>query len=276
VDGRLGDATEVPLSGTSGCVEATSFDNSYVTVALDLQTPLSQLGLIDGFYIVVEDVPAAVRLSTGRYNGDLSWSLAPGELDRVYATLPTNRRDAFVLSVRVLIPDPLGYEFASTAARFDVVISPDKAQVAVASRIEQNCDLYKSLPSVQEDRPDEERRLAAARVEWEAEAGARLERAWRKQEAERWSAREAELSAHYDAMLAAAEMRYRQQVVHRVAAAEAQWNARLAIIGARSRANTEHAPRYRKCAQCDRLRRLVIGVAALLGLSVALSTVARP
>jgi hypothetical protein len=235
--------------------------------------------LIDGFYIVVEDVPAAVRLSTGRHNGDLSWSLAPGELDGVYATLPANRRDAFVLSVRVLIPDPHGYEFASTAARFDVVISPDEAQVSVASRIERHCDLYKPPPSIQEDSPDEERRLAAAHAEWEAEAGARLERAWRKRETdekERWSAREAELSARHDAMLAAAEIRYRQQVVDRVAAAEAQWNARLAIIGVRSRANTGHAPQDRKCTDCNRLKNRAIDVVWLLGLSVALSAVAMP
>jgi hypothetical protein len=125
-----------------------------------------------------------------------------------------------------------------------------------------------SLPAAQENRLDEEQRLAAARLEWEAEAEARLARTrcrWQAEENERWSAREAELTARYQADLAAAETRYRQQVVDRIAAAEARWSARLATIGARSRANTEHVPHYRKCAECDCLRRLVIGLVWLLG-----------
>ena len=266
MDRSLGGATEAPNSRIRTSDEATGSSNSFATVALDLHTPLAQLGSIDGFYIVVEDVPVGMRLSAGRHNGDRSWSLAPGEIDGVYATLPANRSDALVLSVRVLIPDPLGYEFASTVARFDVVISPDARQLPVAARIEKYHDPHKYPSS--EDRVSEERRLAAAHTEWEAETDARLERArlkWEADEKERWSARDAELSARYHGMLTAAETRYRQQLVDRIVTAEAQWNARLAISGARTRANMGQVPQFNKCSEYERLRRLVVNVACFLG-----------
>jgi hypothetical protein len=222
--------------------DAVGMGNRDATVPLDLQTPLAQLGIIDGIYIVVEDVPAAVRLSAGRYNGDLSWSLGPGELDGLYAALPANQKDAFALSVRVLMPDPLGYEFASTIARFDVTLSPNNAQTVVAALVEQNRRAHDSqcwpqFPNA--DRMDDLQRLDTIRAECEAEAEARLARTWCKwqaEEKERWSAREAELAVQYNAGLTAVETRYQQQVLDRVAAAEAQWSAHRAITEARHRA----------------------------------------
>jgi len=272
VERGLGRATEALGSVKSMRDDAAGFSNRDATVPIDLQAPLAQLGMFDGIYVVVEDVPAAVRLSAGRYNGDLSWSLGPGELDGLCATLPANKRNAIVLSVRVLIPDPLGYEFASTIARFDVVVSPDNAQTVVASRIEQNYRAHESQSSPllipNTDRMDEFQRLAAIRAEYEAEADARLARTWCKwqaEEKERWSAREAELAVRYNATLAAVEARYQRQVIERIAAAEAQWSARRAITEARDRSNSEDASQHCKCAECGRLKRLVVSTFWLLG-----------
>ena len=44
-------------------------------VAVDLQSPLMQLGAIDGLYVVIQGIPPGVRFSAGRYNGDDTWSL---------------------------------------------------------------------------------------------------------------------------------------------------------------------------------------------------------
>src|SRR5262245_17756400 len=87
-------------------------------VALDLEHPLLQPGAANGAYVVVEDVPPGTRLTAGRCNGDDTWSLARGELDGLQAILPADRIEPFLMSVRILTPDPHGYDYASTAARF--------------------------------------------------------------------------------------------------------------------------------------------------------------
>jgi hypothetical protein len=104
-------------------------------VPLDLQSLFLQVGAVDGIYVVVEDVPAGIRLSAGRYNGNDTWSLAPGQLDGLQAILPPDRIEPFVLTVRILIPDPGGYDYASTAARCELIVCPDReSAVAVAAR----------------------------------------------------------------------------------------------------------------------------------------------
>src|SRR5262245_54373437 len=52
-------ATDIPPGGSS-CIRR---------VALDLEYPLLQVGAVDGVYVVVEDVPAGIRLTAGRCNG---------------------------------------------------------------------------------------------------------------------------------------------------------------------------------------------------------------
>jgi hypothetical protein len=94
-------------------------------IRLDLGTPLSDLGVFDGIYIVVENMPAGARLSAGRCNGDLSWSLAPDELADLQLILPDRADRSFALTIRVLMPDPQGYDFASTLAKFDLFVATD-------------------------------------------------------------------------------------------------------------------------------------------------------
>ncbi len=205
-----------------------------VAVAIDLQTPLMRLGAIDGVYVVLEDIPPGVRFSAGRCNSADTWSLAPGELEGLYATLPATRMHPFVLAVRVLTPDPCGYEYASTAATFDVVVEPGATPRAVAafSRCPQQTKPLGTIVALPDDpRAAEDRRLAAARTEWHAEAALQLERAhtqWEAAACEQWAAREAALRAQHAVDLAETEARWRRREADRIAMAEAQWNARAA------------------------------------------------
>jgi hypothetical protein len=224
---------------TSGTSVAPSESLEGVAVAIDLQTPLMRLGAIDGVYVVLEDIPPGVRFSAGRCNGVDTWSLAPGELEGFYATLPGARKDPFVLAVRVLTPDPCGYEYASTTATFDVVVEPGATPSAVAalSRCSQQAKPLGSIVAVPDaPRATEDRRLAAARAEWHAEAALQFERArtqWEAATCEQWAAREAALGAQHAVDLAEAETRWRRREADRIGMAEARWNARAATREAR-------------------------------------------
>jgi hypothetical protein len=211
-------------------------------VAVDLQSPLMQLGAIDGIYVVIQGIPPGVRFSAGRYNGDDTWSLAPGELEELRAILQDARTDPFILTVRVLTPDPCGYDYASTTATFDVVVTPGAIPSAVTAYPRQlhranSPDSVVALPD--DPRAAEDRRLAAARDEWQAETAFQFERTraqWEAVAREQWAAQEAVLNARHAANLAEAESRWRDREVARIAAAEAQWSARAATRQARRRA----------------------------------------
>jgi hypothetical protein len=229
---------EVPVErATPGDKVAPSKSLEGLAVAIDLQTPLIRLGAIDGVYVVLEDIPPGIRFSAGRCNGDDTWSLAPGELEGFYASLPGTQMQPFVLVVRVLTPDPCGYEYASTTATFEIVVEPGAKPSAVAAftqRPQQPLGSIVALPS--DPRAAEDRRLAAARAEWDAEALLQLERArtqWEAGACEQWTARETALRTQHAVDLAEAEARWRRREADRIAMAEAQWNARLATREAR-------------------------------------------
>jgi hypothetical protein len=116
------------LSGEAadGQTDAAAGDRGHRRfVPLDLRAPLSRLGVLDGIYIVVENMPTGARLSAGRCNGDLSWSLAPDELEGLQLILPDGADRPYALTIRILTPDPQGYDFASTLAKFDLLGAPD-------------------------------------------------------------------------------------------------------------------------------------------------------
>lgn len=246
--GGIDAAAGAPEGGPGGvCNEQTSSRG----VAIDLETALMRLGVIDGVYVVVEDIPPGVRLSAGRSNGDDTWSLGPGDLGGLRALLPSARREPFDLTVRVLMPDPCGYEYASTIARFDVAVVAEGEPSAVALVPERpgppTCAGYEPTsegrwrppPAADADDPraEAERRLAAARAEWRAEEEFRLTQArtsWASHEQDRWAAREAEMREHHHADLALAEATWRRREAERVAAVEAIWSARLAARAARA------------------------------------------
>jgi hypothetical protein len=235
-------AAAAPVSTTMpGDGISLSEASEWRAVAVDLQSPLMQLGAIDGIYVVVEGIPPGVRFSAGRYNGDDTWSLAPGELEELHAFLQGERTDPFALTVRVLTPDPCGYDYASTTATLDVVVTPGAIPSAITAipRQLQVRPLGFLVAPPDDPRAAEDRRLAAARAEWQAEEAPRLERAraqWEAAARAQWSVEEAALKARHAADLAAAESRWRHREAARIAAAEALWNVRAAATAA-----TQHA-----------------------------------
>jgi hypothetical protein len=95
-----------------------------LAVRLELHAPLSVLGVLDGIYIVIADMPLGARLSAGRCNSDFTWSLTPEEIADLCVVLPEAGVQEFTLTVRVVTPDPDGYEFASTTAQFNILVGP--------------------------------------------------------------------------------------------------------------------------------------------------------
>jgi hypothetical protein len=217
-----------------------------VAVAIDLQSSLIRLGAIDGVYVVLEGIPPGVRFSAGRYNGDDTWSLAPGEFEGLHASLTDARMDLFVLRVRVLTPDPCGYEYASTSGTFDIVVTLGTIPSAVAAfpqRLPQAEQLDAAIVAPDDPRTAADRRLAAARAEWDAEAAFQLARAreqWSAAAREQLIAQEAALRARHAADMSEAKARWRRRDAYRIAAAKAQWSARSATRQARQSA--EEAP----------------------------------
>jgi hypothetical protein len=255
---RIPDASRAVDDGDAGTSRS---------VAIDLYDPLLRLGAIDGVYIVVEDIPPGVRFSAGRFNGDDTWSLGPGEIDGLRTILPSHRDAPFTLTVRVLTPDPCGYDYASTTAKFDVVVTPDSGSSAVAGVTDpMEPPAGPSLPEADDAKATEQRRLAAARAEWAAEEEFRLARSraqWEATEQERWLVRETDLGAQHAAALADAEARWKQRETNRIAAVEAQWSARLVASEARWRAEAGQGP---AAAPPVRTRRgFVANLAAVLG-----------
>jgi hypothetical protein len=236
--------TEIAAAGSDLVAMATEIRR----VALDLQDLLLEVGAVDGIYVVVENVPAGTRLSAGRCNGNDTWSLAPGELDGLKVILPLTRIEPFLLCVRILAPDPCGYDYASTTAKFEIIVCPDRElTVAVPAR---NATAGSACPRLLPVRPSlrsdstttEDPRLTAARAEWQVEEEIRFARArayWESTEHERWLVREAELRAQLSAELAEAEAEWARRATGHVAAIEAQWAARLATSQARWRAHEE-------------------------------------
>jgi hypothetical protein len=102
------------------------------TIRLDLHPALAVLGYYDGVYVVVSDMPIGARLSAGRSNGDFTWSLLPAELEDLSLVLPSGRSEAF-LTVSIVTPDPDGYEFASTAAQFNIIVGEGISTVPFSS-----------------------------------------------------------------------------------------------------------------------------------------------
>jgi hypothetical protein len=224
-------------------------------VPLDLQALLLQVGAVDGIYVVVEDVPAGIRLSAGRCNGNESWTLAPGQLDGLQAILPPDRVEPFLLTVRVLTPDLSGYDHASTAAKCELIVCPDcESAVAVAARNPVGASTWprpgSMQPSLQSDSTAaEDRHLSAARAEWQVEEEVRFARArayWESTEEERWLVRESELRGQLSVELTKAESQWARREAIRVAEIEAHWAARLAVSQARLRA---HGKQHRSAAQ---------------------------
>jgi signal transduction histidine kinase len=175
-----------------------------------------------------------------------------------------------VLHIRVVALDPHGYEFATTAAAFDLRLTPagqvvpvnfPNAPRAVVTPLHGQQDedpgrsgtssgsIVEAVGPVAEDGVTAaDQRAASARAGWLAEEAARSARAlelWRSAEAERWAAREREMSMQHARALAEAESRWRAREAERLAAAESQWRARLVGKVSRLKAAMADVPKRR-------------------------------
>ena len=225
-------------------------DRRCPVVGLDLHPALSVLGFFDGVYLVVSDMPAGARLSAGRCNGDFTWSLLPDELDGLQLLLPEAAAAEYLLTVNIVTPDPLGYDFASTTAQFNVSVKDGLASIPFNSmrRLEAAQGGWSSmlqraratqtarskptnLPPLGTAVPDDDARLAAAKAEWEADEDMRLARARARWEAEAeaiWEQRAAGLVEQHKMDVRESETRWKERETERLALAEAMWSARLA------------------------------------------------
>jgi hypothetical protein len=111
LNGEAGDARTAAAAGGRG-------HRRFILLDLRAASP-SRLGGPDGIHIVVKKMPTGARLSAGRRNGNLSWSLSSDELDGLQLILP-----AQAVCAAHAHPGARsgGYDFASTGAITDMQI----------------------------------------------------------------------------------------------------------------------------------------------------------
>ena len=95
-------------------------------IPLDLATAVANLNVKGEVIIRVEDVPAGVRLSagdaasglvTGEEGQDKTsvWSLRVADLEDLHLLTSASEPANYPLTIRILLPDPDGYDYATTA-----------------------------------------------------------------------------------------------------------------------------------------------------------------
>ncbi|HET6222924.1 MAG TPA: hypothetical protein VFE11_12185, partial [Dongiaceae bacterium] len=102
-------------------------------IPLDLESAVANLECGANVVIRVEDVPVGVTLSAGSGasgstnadNADVAhvWSLRTDELEDLHLLAPANFKQDCTLTIRILLPDPDGYDYATTLAKFDVLVT---------------------------------------------------------------------------------------------------------------------------------------------------------
>src|SRR5262245_17723280 len=103
-------------------IDVAAADGMCQPIALDLHPALAMLSYYDGVYVVISAVPVGARLSAGRSNGNFTWSLLPAELENLSLFMPSSHTEV-TLTVSIVTPDPDGYEFASTSAQFNIIVT---------------------------------------------------------------------------------------------------------------------------------------------------------
>lgn len=240
----------------------TNDEDKALSIPLDLHPALTELGAIDGNYVVISDVPRGVRFSAGRSNTNSTWSLLPDELTDLAVILPPGAETKFALTVSVATPDPDGYEFASTTAQFSVLVATESCSIPfnslkrlsprgqpdwpsqVARAFEAHQSRYKLCrddrePGIRKETAvidmDERARL---RTEWQADEDVRMARArdrWQTEAENVWLQRAAELAECHQRELKEAEARWYVRASEQLTANDAIWSARLAANEARWR-----------------------------------------
>lgn len=220
---------------------------------------------LENCFIAIDNLPFGVRLTAGVSNDEATWLLTPRQMEEVALVVPGDRLDSFPVSVRIVMLDPDGYEFATTIARFDVLARVEPGSKGVAPPLELDFRRFcggtagwyqarfgstEPVPVLRlVDSEDElsgatklpgegaeteprlgviEQMTLAARAEWEAEENARFARAqeqWQELEEQRRAIQNIEADDRLSRLLAEAEQRWRDGETERLAAAEKAWLA---------------------------------------------------
>lgn len=100
-------------------------------IPVDLAASLVNLNLDPKVIIKVEDLPPGALLTCGQGNSNNSWSLKLEDTDDVVFIAPQDdNSESFPLSIRILMPDPDGFDYASTIHKFDIMLSAGATQSA--------------------------------------------------------------------------------------------------------------------------------------------------
>ena len=170
---------------------------------------------LDNCFIAVDNLPIGVQFTAGVTNEQGTWLLTPRQMEEVALVVSSNHLDSFPVSLRIVMFDPDGYEFASTVARFDVLakVAPGARGVAPALELDfrrfcagttgwyqarfgsvesvpvlRLIDSEEELPAGARRKADDpaegeprlgviEQMMLAARAEWDAEENARFSHA---------------------------------------------------------------------------------------------------
>jgi hypothetical protein len=218
---------------------------------------------LDNCFIAIDNLPFGVHFTAGVTNEQGTWLLTPRQMEEVALVVSSSHLDSFPVSLRIVMLDPDGYEFAATIARFDVLAKVEPGPRGIAPALEldfrrfcggatgwfqarfgstETVPVLRLVDSEDELRPgardkeaDAEPRLGVleqmtlvARAEWEAEETARFARAqeqWQELEEQRRAIQNAEADERLSRLLAEAELRWRGAEMDRIAAAEKRWRA---------------------------------------------------
>src|SRR5262249_1432220 len=149
---------------------------------------------------IIEGVPDGARFSTGRNNGDKTWSLDPEDIPELSFLPPAGRgAENQSLFIRLLTYDPDGYQIASTTAQ--VAVSVDGVTARRPLKLEHEEGGSGAVDAIRE--LEFAKRLAEA------------ERNWQGQEAERIQQLEATWHNAMEERLRAAEEEWRQAEANR-------------------------------------------------------------
>ncbi len=192
-------------------------------IAIDLVKALPGIAISDSMQIIIEGVADGARFSSGRNNGDKTWSLTPGDLVGLgYLPPPGRRSEDQSFIVRLLTYDPDGYQIASTTAQ--VAVSVDGVTTRRPVRLEFGEGEGGAIDAIRE--LEFARRLTEAERAWhEAEAALiqQLEDSWH-------SAAEEQLRTAEEAWRQAEADRNRvlndrlTEMARRLREAEMEWN----------------------------------------------------
>ncbi len=157
-------------SSASGAAEAETPAREWIPI--DLVRALPGIAITQSMQIIIEGVPDGARFSSGRNNGDKTWSLDPEDLVELgYLPPPGRGPEDQSFFVRLLTYDPDGYQIASTTAQ--VAVSVDGVTTRRPVRLDRGESDGTTVDAIREI--EFAQRLAEAERAWEAATEDRIQ-----------------------------------------------------------------------------------------------------